>query len=228
MKIIVGFGNPGEKYKKTRHNMGFMVLDKLASSVERLGSSWKYDEKFKSEILKINYTLPARNASPVGQRLALSGRQSDAGGNAKPYPLVLAKPKTFMNNSGQAVQLLTSYFKLLTSDVWVIHDDIDLPLGSIRIRLGGSFGGHRGVESVIEKLGTDKFWRFRLGINSHLSLMNHELHKKERIRNVEDYVLGEFPKEEEGKVKDLVERGAKAMEKALKEGLESAMNKYNR
>lgn len=197
MKLIVGLGNPGEKYKKTRHNMGFMVVEKLASIIECSGPSWKYEEKFKSEILKVD-------------------------------DLILAKPRTFMNNSGMAVSLLTSYFKLSTFDLWVVHDDIDLPLGSIRIRLGGSFGGHRGVESVIEKLGTDKFWRFRLGINSHLSLMDHELHKKERIKNVEDYVLGEFPKEEAGKVKDLTERGAKAIEKGLKEGLESAMNKYNR
>ncbi|RJQ38168.1 aminoacyl-tRNA hydrolase [Candidatus Microgenomates bacterium] len=198
MRLIVGLGNFGEKHEKTRHNLGFRVLDKLASSVERLASSWKREERFKSEIGKLTGDI------------------------------LVAKPLTYMNNSGLAVSLISNFYKIKPEDVWIIHDDIDLDMGHIKIRLGGGSAGHKGVESIMETLGTDKFWRFRLGIGKHVERLEGDKKlKKEKLKNVEDYVLGEFTKDESGRVNDLIGRGAKAIEFAIKNGLEKAMNKFN-
>lgn len=134
MKLVVGLGNPGEKYAKVRHNLGFMVVEELGSKVKGIGVSWKQNDKLKSNIMKINYTL------------------------------VLAKPNTYMNNSGMAVKLLSSAFSLRPSDIIIIHDDIDLKFGQIKVRMGDSAAGHHGVESIIEALGTDQFTRVRIGI----------------------------------------------------------------
>ena len=196
MKLIVGLGNPGDKYLKTRHNMGFMVMEQFLKDFERVDKTeWVDDKKLKSDMAEIIW-------------------QPRHGQEEK---VILVKPKTYMNNSGLGVQLLTTYYKLLTTDIWIIHDDIDLPLGSMKIRFGGAAAGHHGVESIMEKLGTDKFWRFRMGIG----VENHKL------KNMDDFVLGEFRGRERGKVKDLIKRGAKAIEMALEEGLTAAMNRFN-
>ena len=196
MKLIVGLGNPGDKYLKTRHNMGFMVMEQFLKDFERVDKTeWVDDKKLKSDMAEIIW-------------------QPRHGQEEK---VILVKPKTYMNNSGLGVQLLTTYYKLLTTDIWIINDDIDLPLGSMKIRFGGAAAGHHGVESIMEKLGTDKFWRFRMGIG----VENHKL------KNMDDFVLGEFRGRERGKVKDLIKRGAKAIEMALEEGLTAAMNRFN-
>lgn len=196
MKLIVGLGNPGEKYEKTRHNLGFMVLERFLKDFESAKNTvWENSSKFKSDIARIEW-------------------QPKHGSLEK---IILAKPKTYMNNSGLAVQLLTTYYKLLTTDVWVIHDDIDLSLSAMKIRFGGASAGHHGVGSIMEKLGTDKFWRFRLGIGE----------SEGRLKNVEDYVVGEFAGKEKGKAKDIIKKGAKAIEEALENGLDSAMNRFN-
>src|SRR5690348_15063745 len=111
MKLIVGLGNPGEKYEKTRHNLGFMVVEQFLKDFERVGIVWDNSKKFKSDVLEINVGLEK---------------------------VIIAKPKTYMNNSGLAVQLLTSYYKLPTEDIIIVHDELDLPLGYLKIRLGGS------------------------------------------------------------------------------------------
>ena len=203
MKLIVGLGNSGLKHEKTRHNAGFMVLEKFFKNFESAEDTiWTREEKFKSEISRIEW-------QPLHGKLE---------------QVILAKPQTYMNNSGMAVQLLISYYKLLTTDVWIIHDDIDLPLGNMKIRFGGASAGHHGVESVMECLNTDKFWRFRLGIG----LGNEKLKiKNEKLRNVEDYVLGTFSTAEKGKLKDLIKRGVNAIEASLEDGLDSAMNRFN-
>lgn len=141
MKIIVGLGNPGDKYKETRHNAGFMFLDKLAChkdmSVVGECANFNLEKKFESEIAEI---------SANGQRL------------------ILAKPQTFMNLSGQAVRKILDFYKAEIKDIVVVYDDKDLPLGNVRVRESGSSGGHRGVQSIIEHLGTEDFKKIRLGI----------------------------------------------------------------
>ncbi len=185
MKLIVGLGNPGEKYEKTRHNLGFMIVEHFLKDFQSAKNTlWEDSKKFKSEISQIEWQ-----------------RRSLHSGQALIEQVMLVKPKTYMNNSGLAVQLLTTYYKLLTTDIWIIHDDIDLPLGSMKIRFGGASAGHHGVESIMEKLGTDKFWRFRMGTG----LKNQKSNiKNQKLKNVEDYVLGNFVGQERGKVKNLI------------------------
>jgi PTH1 family peptidyl-tRNA hydrolase len=203
MKLIVGLGNPGEKYQYTRHNLGFMVVEKFLKDFETADKSvWQDEPKFKSEISQIDW-------------------QPKVGRSQK---VILAKPKTYMNNSGMSVQLLTSYFKVQPSDIWIIHDDVDIPLGMMKIRLGGSAAGHHGVESIIESLGTDKFWRFRLGIGIRAQRLEVS---SQKLKNVEDLVLSGFKGNEKGKVKDLIKHGSKAIQMGLEESIEAAQNRFN-
>ncbi|MDP3988379.1 MAG: aminoacyl-tRNA hydrolase, partial [Candidatus Levybacteria bacterium] len=115
------------------------------------------------------------------------------------------------------------------SDIWIIHDDVDLLLGSMKIRFGGASAGHKGVDSVINSLGTDGFWRFRIGIASKRSEIGRKTISGERMKrkNIDDFVLGEFIKEEQNRIKEVIRRGEKAIETALLEGMDKAMNKYN-
>jgi len=203
MRVIVGLGNPGEKYVNTRHNLGFVVVEHFLKDFQSVQDTvWENSPKFKSEISQIEW-------------------QPHHGALEK---VILAKPKTYMNNSGLAVNLLTTYYKILSTDVWVIHDDIDLPLGAMKIRFGGASAGHHGVESIIEHLNTDKFWRFRMGIGVESGKLRVE---SSLLRDVEDFVLGEFGRGERGKMKNLVRRGVKAIESSLEDGLEAAMNRFN-
>jgi PTH1 family peptidyl-tRNA hydrolase len=185
MKLIVGLGNPGEKYKNTRHNLGFMVVETLG---QMKNVEWKMDKKSNSQLAVINSQL------------------------------ILAKPQTMMNASGWAVAKLASFYKVESKDIWVIHDDIDLPLGKIKIRLGGSAAGHHGAESLIRQLGTDQFVRFRLGIG-------HPGRGSDRL--VEKYVLRDFDVNEKSEVKQMIKRAVEAIKVALDEGLEKAMNRFN-
>lgn len=183
MKLIVGLGNPEEKYAGTRHNLGFEVLDKLSKKFNLV--DWKLEDKFKSEIIQ----------APQ---------------------LILAKPQTYMNNSGLAVKLLTSYYKIPTTSLIVIHDELDLPLGHIKLRLGGAGAGHHGVESVIAELGTDQFVRVRLGIGNLESLSGE--HKK-RAFNAEHFVLEPFLPGDKHTVKRMVKQALEAIESIVAEGV---------
>lgn len=207
MKLIVGLGNPGERYEKTRHNLGFMVIEQFLKDYEPVRKTlWENSNRYKSDIVELEWKPKVGPLEKV----------------------VLAKPKTFMNNSGMAVQLLTTYYKLRTTDIWIIHDDIDLPLGSIRIRKGGSSGGHRGIDSIMQQLGSEKFWRFRLGIgHPYKNTDNKDQHHKSYVRDVDDFVLKQFTASERGKVKELIKRASKAVQMGLEDGLEAAMNKFN-
>lgn len=197
MKLIVGLGNPGEKYAGIRHNLGFTVVDKLGSRVQGIGDSWKYEKKFKSEVL--NFTL-----------------------NASRFTLV--KPQTYMNKSGIAVKLITTYYNLPPTDLIVVHDELDLPLGKIKIRLGGAAAGHHGVESIIKDLGTDKFIRVRLGIGN-LKTQSAE-HKAIHV-SAEKFVLQPFLHSEKSSVKHMVKKALKALDLLLGEGLEKAQSQIN-
>ncbi len=200
MKVIVGLGNPGDKYISTRHNFGFMVVDQLLKDCQSVDKTvWSTNDKLKSEIA----VLPE-----------ISGEK-----------VILVKPRTFMNNSGMSVSLIASFYKVSPEDIWIVYDELDLPLGAMKIRFGGAAAGHHGVESIMEQLGTDKFWRFRLGIG--------EAHDKthaigrQALRHAETYVLGTFTESEQGKVRELIKHGSNALQFSLKKGIELAGNRFN-
>ncbi|MBI4427110.1 MAG: aminoacyl-tRNA hydrolase [Candidatus Magasanikbacteria bacterium] len=138
MKLIVGLGNPGKTYAKTRHNAGFMVLDKLREELKENNiSGWELSKKFNAEVCGC----------------AINGNK-----------IVLAKPMTFMNDSGQAVQLIARFYKLTPADLIVVHDDKDIKLGEIKIQTNRSSAGHNGAQSIIDQIGTQNFTRVRVGI----------------------------------------------------------------
>lgn len=203
MKLIVGLGNIGEKYEGTRHNLGFMVVEKfLQDTTSVKDTKWQDSTKFKSFLFE--YTWEPKNTEPE--------------------KLILVKPKTHMNNSGMAVSLLAEFYKIAPSDIWIVHDELDIPLGSMKIRNGGSAAGHHGIESVMETLGTEKFWRFRMGIGMNKT---HGVVGAHEMRNVDDYVLGIFTSSEKGKIRELIKRGSDALQEALEKGLDVASNRFN-
>lgn len=193
MKLIVGLGNPGEKYESTRHNIGRMVVDRIAR--ER-NVSWKEESKHHASI-------------------------------AKSLEVCLVKPTTFMNACGVAVASVAAYYRILVQDIWVIHDDLDLPIGKIRIRTGGGSAGHNGIESIMRELKTDAFTRFRLGIGRGMEATKKSSNKNFHRRFVIDFVLSKFRSGEAGNLKHMVKRGAEAVSIALAHGLEKAMNRFN-
>jgi peptidyl-tRNA hydrolase, PTH1 family len=200
MKLIVGLGNPGEKYEKTRHNLGFMTAEHFLRDFQGASDNlWQNSSKFKADIAQIEWQPKHGTLEKV----------------------ILAKPKTFMNNSGQAVRLIADFYKISAQDIWIVHDEIDLPLGTLKIRFGGASAGHRGVECVINDLGTDKFWRFRMGVGEKRELNDS------RKKDVDDFVLGNFAGGEKGQLKKLIKRGVEAIETSLEENLQSAMNRFN-
>ncbi|MBI2621469.1 MAG: aminoacyl-tRNA hydrolase [Candidatus Levybacteria bacterium] len=217
MKLIVGLGNPRPKYESTKHNVGFMVVDHLLKDLEPVNkSNWSTENKLKSDIYILDYQRRSTASSKGGQA-----------GQAKKdlvERVILAKPLTYMNNSGMAVSLVSNFYKVKPSDIWIVHDELDLPLGFMKIRFGGGVAGHHGLESILKTLGTDKFWRFRLGIgqrNSKFEIRNSKL------KNVENFVLTNFHGAEKSKARALIKRGAKALSTALEKGIESAQNRFN-
>lgn len=199
MKVIVGLGNPGEKYEKTRHNLGYHVLDQLLEKLEPHDKTfWDDNHGLKSHIKKIKLKSE----------------------NVKDSEILLVKPATFMNNSGFAVDMVIKYFKVKPEDVYLIHDELDLPFGKIRVRFGGGAGGHHGVESVIEHIG-DKFLRIRLGIGM-------DKITESRREHTDKYVLGNISSKEKGKVKTMTREAIKILELILEHGIDTYMSKYNK
>jgi len=194
VKVIVGLGNPGRRYSKTRHNLGFMVLDRLASI---------YD-------IKLNR----------------KGFDSEWGeGYIEGEKVILMKPQTFMNLSGKAVKGMLKKEKAESSDLLIFYDDMDLRLGKIRIRTRGGAGGHKGVRSIIDNLGTDNFIRVRIGIGRPED--NKDAEPCTIRCMAEDYVLSPFKKSEMPLVKEMMLRAVEAGIMIIKDGITSAMNKYN-
>jgi PTH1 family peptidyl-tRNA hydrolase len=187
--IIVGLGNPGEKYKETRHNTGFQVVDKFAE--KNNFPEFKLSKKFNS--------------------LVSEGIFNDE-------KIVLAKPQTFMNNSGVAVKKISANHKLKTTNLIVIHDDIDLPLGKIKIVKNRGSAGHKGVESIIKSLGNNDFVRIRIGI----------LPKIGKPKNQENFVLQKFTKEEKTIIEKTTARAISSLDSLVQKGLEITMNEYNK
>jgi len=171
MKLIVGLGNPGKKYARTRHNIGFMTVDALHEALKEYGSNnWELSKKFNAAV---------------------------SGCTVHNEKIVLAKPMTFMNDSGQAVQLLMRYYKIPARDLIVTHDDKDLPLGTIKAQTDRGHAGHNGVRSIIEHLGSQNFTRVRVGIASE---------KAKEISDVADFVLSKFGLWERKKVAEVIRR----------------------
>ena len=180
--LIVGLGNPGNEYAKTRHNVGFMAIDMLAPE----DASWKKEKNALTAHLDVDGTK-----------------------------IILAKPQTFMNNSGEAVGPLMALYKIPLENLIVIHDDIEFPMGELRIRRGGGPGTHNGMKSVVSSLATTKFPRIRFGVGDNGS------------RDLRDYVLSPFTPEELEIMKSSAERAAQAIDCYVNEGIDSAMNKFN-
>lgn len=184
--LIIGLGNPGQKYDGTRHNIGFEVIDKLRV---HFGLP-EYIDRFSSEFIRGKY----------------SGR-----------PLMLMKPQTFMNLSGSSVQTAINFFKLdPKEDIIVVHDDLDLDVGRLRIRPSAGPGGHNGVKDIIDTLGTKDFFRFRIGIG-----------KPEGRKPVEAHVLERFSKEDRKEMDLVIEKTVNALIVALAENTKEAMNRYS-
>lgn len=200
MKIIVGLGNPGEKYLGTRHNIGFETLDYLLRKYEPLKeSSWEENKKTKSLIKRIT---------------------------VKQIPTLLAQPQTYMNNSGMAVKLLLDYFKIKPEELIVIHDELDLPLGKLQIRYGGGSAGHNGIESIISAIKTDKFLRIRMGIGKPTRIDGSKFEPKNH-HSVDQYVLQSFSNGQRQEVRTMIKHVQKNLELLLTHGIEAFMSKYN-
>lgn len=185
MKIIVGLGNPGPKYKGTRHNIGFRVVDQVA---ERLGAAFSREK----------YHGIVAEAKRAGQAV------------------LLVKPLTYMNNSGLCVARAVQYKNVELKDLLVVVDDVNLALGKLRMRLGGSAGGHNGLKSIIAHLGTDEFPRLRAGVGFGRG-----------EGDLAEYVLDSFIPDERAEAEALVSRAADAVLCCLESSLEEAMNKFN-
>ena len=184
--LIVGLGNPGKGYADTRHNVGFMVLDRLA---KRQGAGWEVNKKFEAHLAK------ARQESNT---------------------VFLCKPQGYMNLSGQSVVPLAKFYQIPFGQIMVVVDDLDLPLGAIRMRPGGGTGGHRGLDSIQGLLGKDDFARLRLGIG-----------RPEPDRDVSGFVLGKFAEAEPGLLERVLETAADQLACWMLQGTQQAMNNYN-
>ena len=186
MKMIVGLGNPGKEYEHTRHNVGFDVMSVLAEKLDVKASSWKAEHR-------------AHTAR------AVIGTEK----------VLLVKPQTFMNLSGEAVRELNDYYKLGGArDVIVISDDVALPVGSLRIRVKGSAGGHNGLKNIIQHLGSEDFIRVRVGVGGP-------------SEDMVGHVLGHFGKEDAAVMKESCKKAADAIECIITDGADIAMSRYN-
>lgn len=199
MKLIVGLGNPGGKFEYTRHNIGFMVAEKFVK--DRLPS------------------VVSQHAWKDEKRFSARISRLD--------DCLVVKPQTYMNYSGAAILSIVNYYKIPTSEIWVVHDDIDLPLGKIRIRQGGASAGHHGIDSIIKNIKSDDFVRFRLGIGRGKLDVRKTADQNLHRHDVEKFVVSLFKQNEAGDAKKLIKRGAEALEFTLENGIEKAMNRYN-
>lgn len=185
MKLIVGLGNPGKAYKDTRHNVGFMFMDNVA---KKMGIDFSLDKQKKCEIAQVSI---------------------------KGEKIILIKPQTYMNLSGDSVVIVKNYFKIETEDILVIYDDLDLETGKIRIRPNGSSGGHKGIQSIINVLGTPNIKRVRIGID------------KVSSDKTVDYVIGNFSKKDREIIDISLEKGIDILNDFISLPFEQVMSRYN-
>jgi len=183
IKLVIGLGNPGRKYERTRHNIGFLVLDRLASGY---GAEMANHLKWRAHVAK---------APGLGT--------------------ILMKPQTFMNESGQSVGAALRFYKWEPEEVLVVYDDVSIPFGSLRFRMAGSAGGHNGIKSMINHLGSDRFPRLKLGIGN------------ETQNSMVGHVLGKFSTDEQNELENTLATAAEAVQLALSEGVQAAANSFN-
>ena len=183
--LLIGLGNPGREYKDTRHNFGFMLIDRIA------------------------VRLNARGLKVQSKAIVTDAMYQDR-------KMILAKPQTYMNLSGQSVQGLVHFYKIPLTNLMVLSDDLDIPFGTIRIRAAGGPGGQRGLSSVIESLGTKDFPRLRLGIGRPPGRMDPA-----------NFILQNFSRDETKSISEILDAGADAVLEFIKNGLDMAMNKFN-
>lgn len=188
MKLIAGLGNVGDKYLFTRHNIGFMALD-FFRELNDIGENFKFENKFNGHILKTNI---------LGE------------------PIILVKPDTFMNLSGECIRKVFDFYKLDVKDILVVYDDISLNLGTLRFRSSGSDGGHNGIKNIIKMLGTNKFDRLKLGIGPQLPNQKSE-----------NFVLANFNHEQLDVVKKICKIANDAIVYYIKNNINDAQNKFN-
>jgi PTH1 family peptidyl-tRNA hydrolase len=185
LELIVGLGNPGEKYTKTRHNAGFWLLDRIAS---RFNLDFRHQSKFRGDVAELLY---------------------------QDRKIFLLKPTTFMNLSGQSVVAAAKFYKIPLSNIMVIHDDLDLPVGGVKLKLGGGHGGHNGLRDLIA-LGSREFWRLRIGID-------RPTHRDDVI----DYVLKKPSKADRQAIDVVLDHCMDAMELMLEGQMEKAMHQLH-
>lgn len=185
MYLIVGLGNPEEEYSRTRHNMGFNTIDKVAEQYKMQINKKKFQGLYESGIIE-------------GQKV------------------ILIKPQTYMNLSGNCVKEVVDFYKIEKENILIIYDEMDIEPGKIKIRKKGGPGGHNGLKSIIEKLGTEEFSRIRIGIG-------RPTHEQDKV----NYVIGAIPKEEISKLEEGVEKAKEAVIEILRNGIDKAMNKLN-
>jgi len=185
MKCFIGLGNPGKKYKSTRHNVGFMVLDELLHRHQWTLKKEKYNGFYTIEHFR-------------GEKI------------------IVLKPQTFMNRSGESIKPLLEYYKINIEEILVIYDDLDLPVGKIRLRQKGGHGGHNGIRSTIDQLGTNQFKRLRIGIG-----------RPTDRTPIVDYVLSPFSKDQQEDVTYSIKRAADACERWTVDDFTTIMNTFN-
>jgi len=184
--LIAGLGNPGGDYARTRHNAGFLVLESVA---KRWGLNWTYEKRFNARVAR----------AEKGERMAL-----------------LCEPQTYMNSSGEAVGAVAEFYKIPADRLLIVLDDADLPLGQLRLRPGGSTGGHHGLESIEQHLGTQEYARLRVGIG-----------RQTGAREITSYVLGRFNSTEMPLLDKVLTVASDQVECWLEAGIQKAMNQFN-
>lgn len=192
VKLIVGLGNPGQRYEHTKHNIGFRVIDAIYDKIQSVQNT---------------ENVFTKRVTSICQSLVVQVILHDAS-------IILAKPMTYMNNSGSAVSALINRFEIPLKDICIIYDDIHLDIGTIRIRQKGSDGGQKGMQSIIYHLGTTEFPRLRIGIG-------------EPVDDLTDHVLSNFSEGDEIEIEDTVKRAVEAVETYVQDGILTAMNKFN-
>jgi peptidyl-tRNA hydrolase, PTH1 family len=185
LRLVVGLGNPGETYSKTRHNAGFMVVDKVSDAFSIALEKQKFDTRFGI-------------------------------GSVDGVRIVLAKPMAYMNRSGPQVQNIAGYFRILCEDMLVVHDDIDLAFGRLKIKEKGGDGGHKGVRSIIDAFGRGDFTRLRIGVG-----------RPDAKNDAADYVLGKFTLEERKVLSQIITAAKDAIVTILCKGTKEGMNRFN-
>lgn len=198
MKLIVGLGNPGAKYQLTRHNIGFLFIDAL---VEAVAGSRAYKSEFKAET----------------QKIRIGAEQ-----------VIVCKPQTFMNLSGESVQPLLGFYNVSMDDLLVVHDEVDVPFAQMKFQRKRGHGGHNGIRNIHQMLGSDDYGRLRLGVGRPPVFVDDDGEKRKAVMEVHEWVLNNFSKEEMSKMPDFLNQAIKGAEVWCAKGISAASTEFNK